>query len=255
MSENSRAKCSARSGPTVGAEVEKKVLEENKTRILSEHEECSVCLQSCIHPVLLPCNHIFCFLCIKGAAQRDRRCALCRTEIPNEFFKNPNLVPVIDKKTESRKESSHRWFYEGRGGWWQYDERSNKDIEDRYIKKEYKFEVQIAGSLYVIDLENYQQINRNDPSRRRKIKRDVSPPDLKGIAGLKISSESRNRSQICDREGADGGSAEETPTRTSTSTRTTSTRTSTRASETSTVDVLSESSTAAGGRREADGTD
>ena len=32
----------------------------------SEEElECAVCLQKCVHPVRLPCTHIFCFLCVK----------------------------------------------------------------------------------------------------------------------------------------------------------------------------------------------
>ena len=30
--------------------------------------ECAVCLQTCIHPVQLPCRHIFCFLCVKGVS-------------------------------------------------------------------------------------------------------------------------------------------------------------------------------------------
>ena len=32
--------------------------------------ECAVCLQPSIHPVRLPCNHIFCFLCVKGTILR-----------------------------------------------------------------------------------------------------------------------------------------------------------------------------------------
>ena len=30
--------------------------------------ECAVCLQTCVHPVRLPCRHIFCFLCVKGVS-------------------------------------------------------------------------------------------------------------------------------------------------------------------------------------------
>ena len=30
--------------------------------------ECAVCLQTCIHPVQLPCRHIFCYLCVKGVS-------------------------------------------------------------------------------------------------------------------------------------------------------------------------------------------
>ena len=30
-----------------------------------EQYDCPVCLQTCIHPVKLPCSHIFCYLCVK----------------------------------------------------------------------------------------------------------------------------------------------------------------------------------------------
>lgn len=30
--------------------------------------DCPICLQPSVHPVELPCSHIFCFLCIKGVA-------------------------------------------------------------------------------------------------------------------------------------------------------------------------------------------
>lgn len=54
--------------------------------------ECPVCLQSCSYPVQLPCSHVFCFLCVKGVAGRNRRCALCRAEIPQDFLRRPVLV-------------------------------------------------------------------------------------------------------------------------------------------------------------------
>ena len=54
--------------------------------------ECPVCLQLCVFPVQLPCSHVFCFLCLKGVAGRNRRCALCRAEIPPDFVRRPVLV-------------------------------------------------------------------------------------------------------------------------------------------------------------------
>jgi len=54
--------------------------------------ECPVCLQTCSYPVKLPCSHVFCFLCIKGVAGRNRRCALCRADIPQDFVRRPVLV-------------------------------------------------------------------------------------------------------------------------------------------------------------------
>uniref|UniRef100_A0A2P2I327 E3 ubiquitin-protein ligase n=1 Tax=Hirondellea gigas TaxID=1518452 RepID=A0A2P2I327_9CRUS len=54
---------------------------------------CAVCLQEMIHPVRLPCTHIFCFLCLKGVTlTRGYLCPLCRGNIPAEFLKQPTLV-------------------------------------------------------------------------------------------------------------------------------------------------------------------
>ncbi len=68
----------------------------------TSYPECVVCLQSYYHPVKLPCGHIFCFLCVKGVAARSRRCALCRAELPADYFDHPVVVRVIDSLTPSQ---------------------------------------------------------------------------------------------------------------------------------------------------------
>ena len=59
------------------------------------------------------------------------------------------------------------WFYEGRNGWWQYDERTNKVIgimgfcfvetffssEDAFKNDQKSIEILIAGHMYKIDFE------------------------------------------------------------------------------------------------------
>ena len=240
-----------------------------------------MCLQTCVHPVQLPCNHIFCFLCVKGVlANQRRRCALCRKDIPAEFLDNPKLVTkpgaptpfdagyassaeasssshaessgaeaaadasnaddaasvaaaaaagtsvtfVADSTTSSTSSSSSgaqqsastdssssaaadtteatasgttaassasasgafQWFYEGFHGWWQYDERTSGELEDAHRRGNRKLELLIAGFIYVIDFENMWQYRRNDPSKRRRIKRDLSSISKKGIAGIRI---------------------------------------------------------------------
>lgn len=67
------------------------VLESNICWV-EEHPECSVCLQPCLQPVQLPCQHIFCFLCLKGFAYRSKKCALCRREVLLKYFEDPIVV-------------------------------------------------------------------------------------------------------------------------------------------------------------------
>jgi len=49
-----------------------------------EDDVCSVCLDPPVHPVALPCKHVFCFLCVKGLVHSEdtnSECTLCRWEL------------------------------------------------------------------------------------------------------------------------------------------------------------------------------
>lgn len=180
--------------------------------------ECAICLQRCVHPVRLPCHHIFCFLCVKGASWRSKRCALCRQEIPEDFLERPVLLLPEELKAAaaglSRAEGgSFAWYYEGRNGWWQYDERTSQELEDAFGKDKKSTEVLIAGFLYVADLENMVQYRRNEHGRRRKIKRDTVDIPKKGVAGLRLDSEPAlpvvppaTREQVISPDGSDTAS-------------------------------------------------
>jgi len=166
--------------------------------------ECAVCLQPSIHPVRLPCNHIFCFLCVKGVTIQSQRCPMCRREIPQSFLEHPALIsdptgscPTPDEEGEqetARSTSAQapetedlKWFYQGRNGWWEYDERTAQELELHHKKGDKNCELLIAGFLYSIDFENMLQCRRNEPNRRRQIKRDLAGnvTDKKGIAGIR----------------------------------------------------------------------
>jgi E3 ubiquitin-protein ligase RNF146 len=146
--------------------------------------ECAVCLQNCIYPVQLPCKHIFCFLCVKGVTLQSKRCAMCRREIPQDYLFNPELLDQDREEDDEEDESS--WFYEGRNGWWKYDQRTSAEIEQHQKAGAERCELLIAGFLYIIDFTHMLQYRRNDPSRRRGIKRDVATVPKKGVAGLRI---------------------------------------------------------------------
>uniref|UniRef100_A0A6P4F0H9 E3 ubiquitin-protein ligase n=1 Tax=Drosophila rhopaloa TaxID=1041015 RepID=A0A6P4F0H9_DRORH len=116
--------------------------------------ECPICLQTCIHPARLPCGHIFCFLCVKGVAYKNPRCAMCRREIHAEFLDHPQLVNGIEDICTTRAtEDGYQWYYEGRnGGWWAYDSRTNGDIEIGYA--DYKISLEAKSpqpELAVLD--------------------------------------------------------------------------------------------------------
>nr|XP_046230000.1 E3 ubiquitin-protein ligase rnf146-like [Scatophagus argus] len=162
--------------------------------------ECAICLQSCIHPVRLPCCHVFCFLCVKGASWHSKRCALCRQEIPDDFLERPVLLSPEELKAAAAgvrrsigagggSHGDFAWYYEGRNGWWQYDERTSRELEEAFLKGRKSTEMLIAGFLYVADLENMVQYRRNEHGRRRKIKRDVVDIPKKGVAGLRLDPE------------------------------------------------------------------
>ncbi|XP_034031238.1 E3 ubiquitin-protein ligase rnf146-like [Thalassophryne amazonica] len=156
--------------------------------------ECAICLQSCVHPVQLPCHHVFCFLCVKGASWQSKRCALCRQEVPDDFLERPTLLSPEELKASAGGRggagNDHAWYYEGRNGWWQYDERTSRELEDAFSKGKKTAEMLIAGFLYVADLENMVQYRRNEHGRRRKMKRDVLDIPKKGVAGLRLDAES-----------------------------------------------------------------
>nr|XP_060609289.1 E3 ubiquitin-protein ligase RNF146 [Anolis sagrei ordinatus] len=165
--------------------------------------ECAICLQTCVHPVSLPCKHVFCYLCVKGASWLGKRCALCRQEIPEDFLDKPTLLSPEELKAASRGNGEYAWYYEGRNGWWQYDERTSRELEDAFSKGKKSTEMLIAGFLYVADLENMVQYRRNEHGRRRKIKRDIIDIPKKGVAGLRLDCDS-NAINLARESSADG---------------------------------------------------
>ncbi|CAM5132665.1 unnamed protein product [Natator depressus] len=170
--------------------------------------ECAICLQTCVHPVSLPCKHVFCYLCVKGASWLGKRCALCRQEIPEDFLDKPTLLSPEELKVASRGNGEYAWYYEGRNGWWQYDERTSRELEDAFSKGKKSTEMLIAGFLYVADLENMVQYRRNEHGRRRKIKRDIIDIPKKGVAGLRLDCDSNtvNLGRESSADGADNTS-------------------------------------------------
>jgi len=155
-------------------------------------DECSVCLDLPVHPVTLPCNHIFCYLCAKGLTRQAGQlaaCSLCRKDIPDGFLESAQVLAKASMELNDTPplladEEEWQWFYEGRNGWWRFEKRNNEELEENFTSDQKVFETMICGNLYVIDFNTMEQFQKNFPTRKRKIKRDLRTSTCKGVAGL-----------------------------------------------------------------------
>ncbi|KAK6026671.1 WWE domain protein [Ostertagia ostertagi] len=87
------------------------------------------------------------------------------------------------------------WLYKGRGGWWRFDPRLEKDLESGRQSEKNTVELLICGFKYEVDFERMVQYRVDGPTRTRKIKR-VSDEEfremsnkgmLKGISGVRLA--------------------------------------------------------------------
>jgi len=146
-------------------------------------DPCPVCFDTPLYPLRLPCDHAYCFLCAKGLIESNSFggggiCAMCRRPFPRDIFKNSKHHGV----TETNQKFC--WFYEGKNGWWKFDERNNEAIEEAFATGVEKFQLLLCGNLYAIDFKNKIQYRVDGTGRMRNIKRDNSSSNSKGIAGL-----------------------------------------------------------------------
>ncbi|CAL4064954.1 unnamed protein product [Meganyctiphanes norvegica] len=51
-----------------------------------EGPECPICLGPITHPLSLECGHVFCMVCVKGIANNNKNCAICRRDIPRDML-------------------------------------------------------------------------------------------------------------------------------------------------------------------------
>ncbi|KAJ8878143.1 hypothetical protein PR048_022610 [Dryococelus australis] len=107
----------------------------------------------------------------------------------------PAIASILGVGSEGEREccgrirlldGEHGWSL---AGWWQYDERTSRELEAAYKRGERHCELLIAGFLYVANFDAMLQLRRNDPSRRRRIKRDLATIPKKGVAGLRLAGE------------------------------------------------------------------
>jgi len=157
------------------------------------YDECAVCLDQPVHPVTLPCSHIFCYLCAKGLTRQAgslATCSLCRNSIPEGYLESAHVLAKASLDLDDSlplqagEEQGWQWFYQGRNGWWKFEERNNEELEENYSLGQKIFETMICGNLYIIDFQTMEQCQKGFPNRKRKIKRDLKTSSCKSVAGL-----------------------------------------------------------------------
>ncbi|CAO1401911.1 unnamed protein product [Diamesa tonsa] len=180
---------------------------------MGDDKDCPICLNKLQYPVILvPCGHTFCFLCVKGI-RNPKKCALCREEFSLDSIDSRLVeLEIANNNSSSSSGSNYHWFYEGRNGWWRYDNRTSVEIEEAHLKQEKTVNVQVAGYVYVIDFEKMLQFRHNGQSRKRKIKRELaSTPkkdlNIKGVAGLCFSNKDSDSDNITELNLDEGNSS------------------------------------------------
>ena len=113
-------------------------------------------------------------------------CSLCRKEIPVDYLNRSGVLEAAQADIDSQAEVSQdwAWFYRGRRGWWMFEERNNEELEEAFRSGQQRMDMMICGHLYVIDFVRSEQYQKNMPTRKRQIKRDLKSSDHEGVAGL-----------------------------------------------------------------------
>ncbi|CAO4379424.1 unnamed protein product [Caenorhabditis nigoni] len=189
--------------------------------------ECPICQCRMIVPTAVPvCGHKFCFTCLKGVCMNEEcpLCPMCRGKIDLGIFNLPSQVldlkmdvpisPVVVQKsraainradgnttvsainfddtpedTPKKDQRKMYWLYRGKSqGWWRFDPRHERDIEESYRNGNLHCDVLICGRTYIIDFQRKCQYLQNQPSQAREVTRvsaeEFDGMEVKGLAGV-----------------------------------------------------------------------
>ena len=175
-------------------------------------DDCPICAESISLPYTLPCKHQFCYLCIKRAYEEKSACPYCRAPITENIHDEACLQATSGTKNvpQDTLPTTFTWIYAGANyGYWQFDPRSNNDIEEAYITYQRdptksSFTLYIMGRPYEINFVSMKQYIKQGG---RRASRDIlrlpkgmdgrpinTDPNItiKGIAGLQWENEMRD---------------------------------------------------------------
>uniref|UniRef100_A0A8R1HTV5 RING-type E3 ubiquitin transferase n=1 Tax=Caenorhabditis japonica TaxID=281687 RepID=A0A8R1HTV5_CAEJA len=187
-------------------------------------DTCSVCFYKHTMPTRIDtCGHVFCFMCLKNNYTMGMECPTCRSRISPNVFENTisndmdihmecpeeyisdcadmfDMVP--GEKGKPRRlgpprrsvrstRLKHYWIYESSpSGWYRYDPKNERYIEEAYQRKKRSCTLFISGYKMTIDLDGKtQERESNGVTHVRNIKRILSTElekhHVKGIAGIR----------------------------------------------------------------------
>lgn len=158
-----------------------------------QNADCSICLNHYDIPVVLDCNHTFCFLCIKEVNLHGMTCPLCRNNITIDLgnvFKDlrDKLQALVGKDV---------WLYASVSGdgWWMYNLEMNQNIENAYQQSQnannahnaFTCQIRVAARTYDIDFTQQKQHFQNKERRIQRVTFDmdkIKEINIKGMAGV-----------------------------------------------------------------------
>lgn len=193
-------------------------------------QDCAICHCEMILPTAIPaCGHKFCFICLKGVNMSHLGgCPICRGPIDTSIFKKPSQdldlkmdipdaqapttsnpavkevkqevdedikpdVAALNAQMNNPQPAKMFWLYHGRQqGWWRFEPRVEKDIEEAFASNMPVTEVTICGKPYVVDFTKMSQYPKNHRASARDVKRvdtnEFDALNVKGLAGVVPSS-------------------------------------------------------------------
>ena len=151
---------------------------------------CAICLDPSYPPFVLPCTHVFCYMCIKHVAETHRPCPMCNALIPRYVLEGARISEDILNLADG----SGKWMYSGRrSGWWYFTPEIDEIIETSWKNHteqggDYSVVVVILGRNYSINFNTMTQSSAQGMTRNIKRVEVGGTVDglVKGISGLRI---------------------------------------------------------------------
>lgn len=157
---------------------------------------CPICSDSSKHPCILPCNHTFCYLCIKqyvNVALKQHEimfsCPICRASTNRNVLYDRSTT-----HTETSESFSDAWKYEARsGGWWYFSSEHSALLSEAHLSNNMNTTLNILGITYQIDFSKMIQTHPSGSTRRimQPSGQNSSNVDVLGVCGLNFEAKIR----------------------------------------------------------------